>query len=386
MMQTIRLATVMLAGLTLLSLQAQAQPFVFPLQGSQENPAVTTGRSGYCMADLNLPNSVSLHCTHNVTDVTGAHIHRAAPGVNGPIVFFFSAATTIDSVIDADSFAANQAANAGKVQEISFDTFLEELRSGNLYVNIHSPAHPAGELRGQIDDPLYFPQFGTGPGFGSDITLLSAATTGPTAFGFLNFHDPDGNPLSTDSVFGSLPGEMSGMATGVNVVAGNALSFSVDPLDQISVQTKESDELILGSAFAISNGNVGGVLRFAITDFGVAGVLGTRAVTGAATPARRQEGGISTGVAIQNASFKPIEVTLRLLQNGQVVDNGETTVMLGANARTAGFIQEFFPDADTSDFDGVLQISSDDRFAAIALEQDLTGVITVIPVVPTSTP
>jgi hypothetical protein len=64
-----------------------------------------------------------------------AHIHRAPPGVNGPIV------------IGAPSFPLGS--------PITFTTTLSDPLetdplAGLLYVNIHSSAFPPGEIRGQF--------------------------------------------------------------------------------------------------------------------------------------------------------------------------------------------------------------------------------------------
>jgi hypothetical protein len=66
----------------------------------------------------------------------GAHIHNAPFGANGPIVFGFA---------DDD-----WALSGGAVWEDMTPENVDELFAGNLYVNFHTDAYPAGEVRGQI--------------------------------------------------------------------------------------------------------------------------------------------------------------------------------------------------------------------------------------------
>lgn len=110
--------------------------FVFELTGDQETPPVTTSASGSCTAVLNeAQTQLAVECTHTVTNPTGAHIHRAPPGTAGPIVFPFSNPTS----------PINETWNLTP-QDV------QDLLAGNLYVNVHSSAHPGGEIRGQILD------------------------------------------------------------------------------------------------------------------------------------------------------------------------------------------------------------------------------------------
>ena len=106
----------------------------------------------------------------NIDNVFMAHIHRAAPGVNGPIVVWLYPSTAptpgpfgqgrIDGVIAEGTITA--ANLVGPLAGHPFSDLLTALRSGNAYVNAHTndgiaPANtgpgdfPGGEERGQIE-------------------------------------------------------------------------------------------------------------------------------------------------------------------------------------------------------------------------------------------
>jgi hypothetical protein len=88
-------------------------------------------------------------------NVQGAHIHAAPAGVNGGVVFGFispnsdlngdlvvnAAAGTIFSAWDLVPPEGNGTTLAAQ---------LPNLLSGGLYINVHTPVFPGGEIRGQI--------------------------------------------------------------------------------------------------------------------------------------------------------------------------------------------------------------------------------------------
>lgn len=114
------------------------ETITFALTGDQETPPVATDASGVCVATIEragLPEQgvMDLYCTHNVDDATLAHIHRGAVGVAGPPVIDLDPTSPI---VAEDIFLSPALA--------------DDLREGLLYVNVHSPEFPAGEIRGQI--------------------------------------------------------------------------------------------------------------------------------------------------------------------------------------------------------------------------------------------
>ena len=116
-------------------------PFILDDELAADCAGTGTGASGFGLAILSPDSSnLSFFVTHNVSSVTGAHIHKAVACVSGGIVFPFSSPTSPISEGWALSLADVNA-----------------LFAGSLYVNIHSSSFPGGELRGQIvPEPIRF--------------------------------------------------------------------------------------------------------------------------------------------------------------------------------------------------------------------------------------
>ena len=115
---------------------ASAQTMQVTLAGSQEVPPVSTAASASgtisVAADLAISGSVS------TTGVEGtmAHIHKAAAGQNGPVI--------VPMVKAAENVWSIPA--GAKLTEAQY----QDLKDGNLYINVHSAAHKGGEIRGQL--------------------------------------------------------------------------------------------------------------------------------------------------------------------------------------------------------------------------------------------
>lgn len=86
-------------------------------------------------------------------DLTIAHIHRAAFGANGPVVFGFVGPNSDlngDLVIDALAGTIVSAWDANEGAGTTLAAELANLFAGGLYINIHTSDFPGGEIRGQI--------------------------------------------------------------------------------------------------------------------------------------------------------------------------------------------------------------------------------------------
>ena len=144
-----------------------------------------------------------------------------------------------------------------------------------------------------------------------------------------------------------------------------------------------SRELVTGSVRVVSDGPIGGLLRFDLPGGG-AGVVGASPpISDAIFPVHRQEGGIHTWAAIHNLESSPGLVRCDLMREGVLLD--AASIPLEANGQTSWFIDQAFPAADTSDFTGSVRCDAvgEDLFTAVALEMDPgTRIFITLPVVP----
>ena len=93
----------------------------------------------------------------NIVDVTVAHIHvSAAPGGDGPPALWLYPSAPPPQLIPGrfqGTLAQGTATAANLVGPLAGGT-LEDLRTaieeGRAYINVHTSAHPAGEIRGEL--------------------------------------------------------------------------------------------------------------------------------------------------------------------------------------------------------------------------------------------
>jgi len=106
------------------------------LSGDQEVPAVNTKATGSGTISVGADKSVSGSVTTTGIAGTMAHIHEGAPGSNGGVA--------IPLAKNGDNGWSVPA--GAKLSDAQY----EEFKAGKLYVNVHSAAHPGGEIRGQL--------------------------------------------------------------------------------------------------------------------------------------------------------------------------------------------------------------------------------------------
>jgi hypothetical protein len=115
------------------------------LSGANEVPAVTTAAKGTATGNYSTTSKIlNLTVSYEGMTPTAWHIHNAASGVNGPVVFnFINALNTAIASTFPTPFAYTTPLGLAADQETN-------LLAGNNYVNIHSAKNPGGEIRGQL--------------------------------------------------------------------------------------------------------------------------------------------------------------------------------------------------------------------------------------------
>jgi hypothetical protein len=117
-------------------------------------PPVASPASGSFNAALD-SNHSAIAYNGNVANLTGpptaAHFHLGPPGVAGPIVKDIAISPAVNERGEPipGSYLMRGLWTANDDQPLNSD-LVRALLAGNIYVNVHTPANPDGEVRGQV--------------------------------------------------------------------------------------------------------------------------------------------------------------------------------------------------------------------------------------------
>jgi hypothetical protein len=169
------------------------------LTGAQEVPPVTTAATGNANFSFNLTTG-EVKGTMTTTGITGtvAHFHEGPVGVASPVI-----------VPLVQGPPGTWTAPEGSMLTPSQ---IESYKAGKLYVNVHSAAHPGGEIRAQVGRQIFY------------ATLTQAQETPPTgsaATGTGSFvFDPETKILSGGVTTTGITGVAAHLHTAAIGVAG----------------------------------------------------------------------------------------------------------------------------------------------------------------------
>ena len=204
---------------------------------------------------------------------------------------------------------------------VSFTGVAVELDAGNrIFTTLPVvPVNHRGD-RGR-EAALDFAHFANGASITSDLVFVNVAPLYPRERRqpirpVLYFYDKEGNPIAAESVV-DVTGDLEVQGDG-----GLTVQTAINPLGELTISTHGQGELVSGSVRVVSDGPIGGVLRFDLPGVGVAGVGASPPVSDALFPARRQAGGISTAVAIHNLGEEAMVVSCRLMSGGRCTRRG----------------------------------------------------------------
>jgi hypothetical protein len=124
-----------------------ANIFRAQLSPANEIPGHSTGATG--AAGISFENGVVTYSieVHGISDITFSHIHSGGADVNGPVrVFLFRGpkAGPSEGVLVEGSFTA------ADVTGVTFEELINQMKTGQAYVNVHTNQFPGGEMRGQV--------------------------------------------------------------------------------------------------------------------------------------------------------------------------------------------------------------------------------------------
>lgn len=159
MKRAIQLAVLTLGVVFLVpTANAQKTRFTATLAGSHEVPAVQSTAHGRATFQLGRSGKSIFYTVtvDGIDNVTMAHIHMGASGKNGPPIVWLYPAKAYpvkmgkrSGLLARGSFTASNL--VGPLQGKTIADLMKEMRKGDLYVNVHTKAHPDGEIRGKIE-------------------------------------------------------------------------------------------------------------------------------------------------------------------------------------------------------------------------------------------
>ncbi len=214
--------------------------FAARMNSAQEVPAGTSSAVG--VATFTANNSGDTLCVTMTVNglsgpITGAHIHEGKAGVAGPVI------TDLVPYLSGNSLQATLAGTT--LSSLS----MSKLLAGDYYINVHTAANPAGEIRGQIlleEDKGMLVRMS---GINENPAIVTPARG--LAFFKLSQHN---QALSVFVVLDSLSGTITGAHLHKNVaglngpiiqdlmplLTGNIISGTVDPTAYLSAILADS--------------------------------------------------------------------------------------------------------------------------------------------------
>lgn len=164
-----------------------AQGFIATLDGAEEVPPVSGSQAGRGVVVIDAAGDrVDVWVTYSglSSAPSAGHIHLGAVGANGGILFPLSGVGTSPVL---DSLTATDLTPTGGVT--TFAGALDAIRAGNTYLNFHTAAHPAGEIRGQVGvvvaapapSPTPTPAPTAAPSASPTVTLPPTSTADPSS-------------------------------------------------------------------------------------------------------------------------------------------------------------------------------------------------------------
>ena len=260
--------------------------------------------------------------------------------------------------------------------QLNYPTAVAVDSVGNLYIADSRNERIRALTPSIVRTRLNFAHFASGAGITSDLVIVNVAAhlIRPAIY----FYDQGGNPIAAELVV-----DVTG---NLEITGDGALSIQkgMEPLEELTVSTHGRGGLVTGSVTVVSDGFIGGGLRFDLPGIGVTGVEANQPVRDAIFPARRQAGGISTAAAIRNLEVEAMVVSCQLMKEGAVLE--EVEIPLAANGQEARFIEEVFTRTDTSDFVGSVRCTAppgEGMFTGVAVELDASNqILTTLPVIP----
>ena len=176
----------MIAGLIFLGATSSFSSVVFAakftasMSGINEVPPVDTKATGQTTFRT-VNNDTTIKYKVNITgfsDATGAHIHMGKAGANGEVIVDLLKDSKKNPTKLGMAIRGNitDSSLSGPMKGKTLADLVSAIKNGYTYVNVHTPSHPDGEIRGQIES-------GSGSTLGSGSSSNSTTSVNITDLG-----------------------------------------------------------------------------------------------------------------------------------------------------------------------------------------------------------
>jgi len=151
-------ALIAVAGLSTAASAAIVNIGPFSMTGNQEVGGAAQILTGSGTATLTLDTDTgAFTLNYAFTGLTGtvtiAHFHRGAFGTNGPVVYWLAASgapNALPTTLMSPALPGGVTNASGTGTGVLSSGLVTDALAGNLYLNIHTTARGAGEIRGQV--------------------------------------------------------------------------------------------------------------------------------------------------------------------------------------------------------------------------------------------
>ena len=133
---------------------AAEKSFHAKLTGDAEVPSIKTKAKGEVKFKLKEDSKelvYELHVKH-IENPTAAHIHRGVKGKSGPPLANLFTGPKKEGKYSGELAEGTITAKdlTGDLMGKSLDDLVRLIKSGEIYINVHTDANPDGEIRGQL--------------------------------------------------------------------------------------------------------------------------------------------------------------------------------------------------------------------------------------------
>jgi len=303
------------------------QEFAAVLSGANEVPPVATSATGLAEFDLdNATGTLDFEVSETgIAAPTMAHIHEAPAGVNGPV--------RIDLMALGGGMLHPDMPLQGSA--VLTPAQISTMKSEGFYVNVHSAAHPGGELRGQVVEPKRYLVFQANLNGANEAP--TPVTTTATGFASMVL-DTSTNSLTYRFTSQGITPTMAHIHTGTVGIAGG-IAFPLNLGGTGVVTLTEAQAFVLANngyyvnvhSVAFPGGEIRGQLNpQAVGELFAAALSGLNEVPTSTTSA---EGGAilkldptQTQLSYYIAANNIVSVTMAHLHRGAVGVNGPVVI------------------------------------------------------------